>query len=277
MTISIIPGLDFGVKDVPTRESLIAQAMSLKITNIPISQLDADVAYILTGENSGVSGAIIESTEVGTLWCSPAGEMFVQEDSGPVKITRRGGGWDSRRYYHQENQALSGYPYPPGTAVAVAPAAGIVPWKENFLRDGPTNMSGATDFVMIQHQRPNQASGSDGVLHGVLQETGVSRYCSWNGRGVTRLHHFGSLIYDITILQTYPFGRDTTGSVQWLFMGSNQTLTSTKIQCLLLGMVSDCSSTSDANFGSFGAARRDGFSAWNPGPCMMFGKNPGAF
>jgi len=276
MTIEITPGLDFGVKDVPTHESLIEQAKSIRITNIPIDQLDSDVAVILTGPDSGVSGAILESTEVGTIWTSPDGEIFVQESSGAVKITRRGGGWDSRRYYAHENSGVAARPHALGAAVQVRPLTQKAQ-HEHFFRSNPSSLSGATNWVSVTHQRPDQDTGNDGILHGLLQETCTSGYRTWNGRGVSHLQHYGSGIYDITIRQTYPFGRGDGGNVQWLFMGSNQSLTSPRVQCLLLGMTSDSSLTTDGNFGMWGAFMRNGYTAWNPGPPMMFNRNPGAF
>jgi len=277
MTIEITPGLDFGVNDIPTHETLIAQAKSINITNIPVTQLDADVAVILTGADSGVSGAILVSTEVGTLWTSPDGELFVQDSSGAVRVTRRGGGWDSRRYYHSENNAFAAVPNPPGSFVQVRAVAGVKPIMEHYFRTNISSISGATNFVTFNHQRPDQDTGNDGILHGCLQETGVSGYYNWSGRGITHLQHYGSGIYDITIRQTYAFGRGDSGGNQWLFMGSNQSLTTPRVQCLLLGVASDNSLTTDANWAAFGPFVRNGYTAWNPGPPMMFNRNPGAF
>jgi hypothetical protein len=101
---TIVPGYDFGVREVPTVETMLRQANGLKISGITVAELDAGIAGIKSGDDSGTTDALRTSDTVGTLWVSMKGDVWVQEQAGPVILNRIEYGWETLRL-HLEIQA----------------------------------------------------------------------------------------------------------------------------------------------------------------------------
>lgn len=95
--VDIVPGYDFGVNEVPTVETMLRQANGLLITGITTGELDSAIAGIKSGDDSGTTDALRTSDGVGTLWVSQKGDIWVQEQSGPVILNRIEYGWETRR------------------------------------------------------------------------------------------------------------------------------------------------------------------------------------
>ncbi len=96
MALSIEPGHDFGVAEVPTRETLLRTARFLRISGLGLDQVDTALVGLKAGTTSGTTSASLPSP--GWLWADPGGSLWVETDFGPVKMKRSGGGFESRRW-----------------------------------------------------------------------------------------------------------------------------------------------------------------------------------
>ena len=76
MAISISPGYNFSVNEIPTSLLFKRQAEGLKITGIPASQLEGDIVAIVFGTNTGASGATPPAT--GWIWVDGAGHRNIR-------------------------------------------------------------------------------------------------------------------------------------------------------------------------------------------------------
>lgn len=122
MAINIIPGYDFGVNEVPNRETLLRQARYMKISGIGLDQIDASLVGYKSGTTSGTTSSSLPAP--GWMWADPGGSLWIETDHGPVKLHRDGGGFESVRYGQSYSPESSppwpGSPYRPDAADAIA-------------------------------------------------------------------------------------------------------------------------------------------------------------
>jgi hypothetical protein len=156
MAVSIIPGYDFGVNEVPNRETLLRQAKNVKISGIGLDQIDATLVGIKSGPDSGTTSASLPAP--GWLWADPGGSCWLETDHGPVKLKRAGGGFETRRWAQtfapQTPVPRSGHAYTAdpvnaaaqqteGISLSAGNSEAIGMWDERFVdaADGPNNHS----------------------------------------------------------------------------------------------------------------------------------------
>lgn len=182
MPLNITPGYDFDVHEVPTPETLLKQVYGMTISGIDVSALHASVVPVFSGDVSRVTNSIQTGSTVGTLWVSPKGDIFVQEQAGPVALHRVHGGWETRRIWVRPD---SGFPshIRPGTPVQIDTSYG--PGEDLFRQEsGHTRYSGAPSF-----RCSNTGSfddNIDGWQFGILSDdTAVSAHLRVVGRGLT--------------------------------------------------------------------------------------------
>lgn len=75
MALSIIPGKDFSVNEVPTRAKFLEAALGLQIGGIPIDRIEGTIQAIVFGNVTGASGG--EPPAEGWIWVDPAGNRVV--------------------------------------------------------------------------------------------------------------------------------------------------------------------------------------------------------
>lgn len=93
MALTIKPGYDFGVNEVPTRDTLLRQARKLQITGIGLSLIDAT---LIAQSIQSASSPSLPSE--GWLWSDGAGNLWVETTNGQCRAHRAQGGWETRRY-----------------------------------------------------------------------------------------------------------------------------------------------------------------------------------
>lgn len=101
---TIVPGYDFGVTEIPISETLLRQARGLQVSGIGVDELEAGIVGIQSGNVSQVTDSIQVGDTVGTIWISPLGDVWVQEQSGAVKLSRIEYGWETRRIHVQQDE-----------------------------------------------------------------------------------------------------------------------------------------------------------------------------
>jgi hypothetical protein len=144
---TLIPGYDFSVNEIPTRDTLLRQAKFLRVTGIDISSIAATLLGLRTGNSDSTAASL---PAPGWMWADPEGSVWVETDNGPVKIKRAGGGWESNRYACNVGNSEGAGPWEPGWAAEGTPAdaqaaqtdgAGLMTvWKLHFqdTADGST-------------------------------------------------------------------------------------------------------------------------------------------
>lgn len=115
MAITIVPGYDFGVNEIPTRLLLERQAKDLQITGIPAANIDGTITAIVYGDTSGVSGG--QPTAVGWIWVDPGGHRNIgispSGDSQPrvnARMWSSQGGWETSRLLTEGGTPQSAIP-----------------------------------------------------------------------------------------------------------------------------------------------------------------------
>lgn len=115
MAISITPGYDFTVQEVPTELLFKRQAEDLKITGIPASQIEGTITAIVFGDTTGASGATPPA--VGWIWVDSAGHrnLRVTEPNADVprvdvRVWNAHGGYESSRPDVDPTAANDGLP-----------------------------------------------------------------------------------------------------------------------------------------------------------------------
>jgi hypothetical protein len=154
------PGYDFGAQETPRRETLLQQALGLKVQDLTQDMVDANIPFVLNGETSGDSGSSLPAE--GWLWAAPDGSIWVETASNPAMLHRATGGWETVRYgFSAENQA------------------GMPGHGAHFNAVAGSNMSG-THKLLTNPIAPN-AQGYEPFVHAV---SGVSEHARLVGRGV---------------------------------------------------------------------------------------------
>lgn len=108
MAITILPGYDFSVDEIPTRVLLERMARDLQITGVPAEQFSGTITAVVFGDASGVSGG--QPTDVGWIWVDPGGNRVIgvspSGDSQPrenARLWNAAGGWETSRYLVRGN------------------------------------------------------------------------------------------------------------------------------------------------------------------------------
>jgi hypothetical protein len=184
---SIIPSYDFGVNAIPTYDTLVQQANSLQVTGLTIRNIiiEGSIFGEIFGDTSGATQALIgNSTAHGTIWCDAQSNLWVMERSGPIKLFRYEGGWESRRA-HIEPDAINPTYRQPGVTVWIDNIGTEGRIAENFIREeSPVNTrASGTQLGFV-----NTFNSLD-IFLGLLLETGATGHPRWCGRG-------GSWLYD---------------------------------------------------------------------------------
>lgn len=142
----IVPGYDFAVREIPTVETLLKQAAGLQVTGISSSELQAGITGIKSGDVSNVTDSLIVGETVGTMWISPLGDVWVQEQSGPVILSRIRYGWETRRINVQVDDTEINH-REPGSVVHQEALFGV--WEDLNRAEGvSTRFSGTARFKL---------------------------------------------------------------------------------------------------------------------------------
>ncbi len=96
MALTITPGLDFGVDELPTKLLLNRQAESLQINGITADKIEGDIIAIVFGDESGVSGA--DPPDQGWIWVDQQGHRTLGSPRFDARMWSAHGGWESGRH-----------------------------------------------------------------------------------------------------------------------------------------------------------------------------------
>lgn len=164
---TITPNFDFEVNDTPTRALLREQALSLQVTDINLGDLDASIVPISAGDESGATGSLVQgSSAVGSLWIDPLGNIWVMEQSGPVRIYSYEGGYETRRYWVTPGEGYLPGPMFPGFGVGAAVGGPREDFGRSFDATTVTNI--AAQWKGADESFDDNDSGR---LNGMVQET----------------------------------------------------------------------------------------------------------
>lgn len=267
----ITPTFDFGRNQVPDNASLIEQALSLTISALGFSDFDANVLTVLTGEDSGVTGeALVTGDATGLMWIDAAGNVWVMEAAGPVRLYRHEFGWESRRYWVQEGSGWGGSsPAEPGVGLRTGTAGE----SEAFERaqQATTSTDGRVKIEIVEQTLNDNQNGR---YHGLMSETGDSGYRRWCGRG----GHVFKMV-DETSNATWSYDRDIKnnfrmltangfpGPITWqhFYYSANFTANITRFQGWAMAPMSGTSTSTDGSFETLGFRNRVRLYGWNFG------------
>lgn len=97
MALSITPGYDFTVNEVPTRAKLQLMLTGMVIAGIPKESLDSSLFGISYGWLTGSTMATLANE--GDVLFDISGQFWVKTKNGPVNVYNTGaGGWETVRY-----------------------------------------------------------------------------------------------------------------------------------------------------------------------------------
>lgn len=189
MAITVVPGYDFGVNEVPDRETLLRQARFLQVSGLDLSHIDATLIGYKGGDTSGTTSASLPSP--GWMWADPGGSVWVETDHGPVKLHRDGGGFETVRW---------GQTFAPETAV---PRPGH-PWSASPAVAGAQHTDGV-----------NLSAGDSGAL-GMWDEGFID---SANGA----VHSRNAMLSAETVATTASFPRLVGRGITLIYIQGTQT------------------------------------------------------
>jgi hypothetical protein len=180
MSITVTPGYDFTVHEVPRRETLLEQVNGMTITGIDVTALDAAVVPIMYGDVSQVTNSLQTGDTVGTMWVSGIGDVFVQEQAGAVALSRINYGWETRRFFCEPDNSFPAH-IEPGVNMWTQSVHG--PGEDTFREQGGTHSSGSV--VMAPGEGGSYDDNQDGWQVGTLvDDTCVSGYLRICVRGL---------------------------------------------------------------------------------------------
>ena len=180
MVLSITPGYDFGVNEIPRAETLLRQVEGMTISGIDVGALDASVVPILYGDTSDATDALQTGSTVGTMWVAANGDIFVQEQAGAVVLSRINYGWETRRIYTYPDSSFPAH-IEPGVNMWVVGNHG--PGEDLFREQAGTHSSGAPALSPMDGGSYDDIY--DGIGFGVsVQDTCVSGYMRVCHRGL---------------------------------------------------------------------------------------------
>ena len=270
--MSIIPGYDFTANEVPLRENFLTAARGLTIDGVSESDLASDVVAVLAG---GTDHPLLDGTTiVSSIWVSAAGDIYVREQAGPVKMVRANGGWESTRYYLEPHVTW-------GIAQVGDPMWSYSGGKfgrpifEDFDRS-MTGHTAATDTVMVRYEELSQNGAEVNIYQGIVQDTGTTGFRPWSGRGATIMHSTsdtaGTYERYCTINMAMLRSNGAPGSVNtWRIERASLAggFNSAKQQAQWLGYSTTTSSYSDSNYTTRGHACKASYLGWNFGVLQM--------
>lgn len=186
MAITIIPGYDFGVNEVPNRETLIRQAKFMKISGIGLDQIDATLVGYKSGTTSGTTGSSLPAP--GWMWADPSGSLWLETDHGPVKMHRDGGGFESVRYAQSyAPETIDSHPGSPYLADAADSTA--------RQTEGVNLGAGASETISLWDEffsDSNNGVGSNSLMMNAETMPTGTTYPRLVGRGLTLFYVAGS-------------------------------------------------------------------------------------
>ena len=253
MPLEIVPGYDFGLAELPTQEKFFLQARGVSITGLESINLADGISGILTGDESSSTNSI-GSDDIGVIWVDQANDVWLRTATGPVRMVKSMCGWESNRYYNRDNpgfgQASRGYPL-----TTLNPEFGRA-LSDDFDRGpGVSEIGSPTDVVNIQHQDLTMNQGFANWYDGIFQETTVSGFMRWVGRGGTTFQNINASTHPSEVwINRYRTYVTTSGSPTTKTWEPQRNVTSGlgKVCGLLLGPTSESSSVSTASFGTQG-------------------------
>lgn len=260
-------GLEFGVNETPTKAKFEAQAKSINVTGLDVSNFQSGVVLIKSDPDSGSSGALEASDLPGQLWIDIRGDVWVQDQAGPVKLYRYDMGWESRRYFIQPRSG-SGLDETPFRAIT----ATLNSRHEDFGRGiGDTDSTG----VILEMNETAMGTTQNGRYNGVVQDTGSSGFVRWSGRGGTVLHEIDQNT------STWSYDRDFKNNVRlWTLAGAGPIsylkqynsvdfpANQDKYNGYGMAPTAGTSAVSDGNFATNGYLNKVQCYAWNYGLYM---------
>jgi hypothetical protein len=170
MSITVTPGYDFTVHEVPRQETLLEQVNGMSITGIDVTALDSAVVPIMYGDVSQATNSLQTGDTVGTMWVSGIGDIFVQEQSGAVALSRINYGYETRRFWCEPDASFPAH-IEPGVNMWTQPAVGV--GEDTFRDQAGTHSSGSS--VLAPADGGSYDDNQDGWMVGVLvDETSAS-------------------------------------------------------------------------------------------------------
>lgn len=154
MALSITPGYDFGTTEVPRERTVDRWLRYLRVSGVDLGLLDAAINVHLRGEESGLTGSSLAG--VGWLWTDPAGNIWVRSNTGPVKLFRTEGGWESNRFHYINADATRAEGYITNQNTSSRATLSLMRFENDVLETG----SGNPNLALVQH---SAASGDTGV------------------------------------------------------------------------------------------------------------------
>lgn len=181
MATTIVPTFDFAVNDIPRQATMRQQAFSLAIDGVSLENLEAGIRAVQFGDVSGATNALLPGAAVGTLWIDAQGNIWAQEQSGPVVLRRAAGGYETRRYWTVPS-ALHTSIIEPGAPIAVD---GIFGATEDFARDLDNDTRASGTPVLEVWNGLSYDNNRNGRGFGLAMETVASSYIRILVRGVS--------------------------------------------------------------------------------------------
>jgi hypothetical protein len=144
MSLTIIPGYDFGTNEIPTRSNF-QQAARVTITGLGFSHVRADITKVIGGQATGGTGATLPAQ--GYIWVDLAGNTWVKTNNGNVQLNRGGGGYESNRW--EINPSTGGINEQRGRGAEVESGAGATEstlrWRTLFQAAGSSPLQGLAE------------------------------------------------------------------------------------------------------------------------------------
>lgn len=182
--VDVTPGYDFSVNEVPTSANFLKQATGMQISGIGINELEAGVLGIKSGDISNVTDSLQVGETVGTMWISALGDIWVQEQSGPVIMNRIMGGWETRRAFCAPDSSFPNH-INPGSAMQIETTGGNGLTEDTARAEVSTSRYTGTGALKCADSGSYEDNAS-GSFFGVLQqETCVSKQHRVCFRGIT--------------------------------------------------------------------------------------------
>jgi hypothetical protein len=221
---TILPGYDFGVNEVPNRETLCRQARLMKITGVGIGEIDATLVGLKSGTVTGSTDATLPA--VGWMWADPGGNLWVSTDHGDVPLKRAGGGFETVRW---GNTFAPETPVPrPGHCYNANPNSGIAQHSE-----GLSLTAGGSEAMPMWDESFDDSSLGPGFRSLGWAAATVGTQASFPrlvGRGLTLMFTNGTQSHQDFMVRMFGGARVLTTTNSWV--GAFVTTASNIVQSL---------------------------------------------